>query len=315
MLGSPATSPRFACWKFAGFATLLAVLVWWTTSKNSPEPGAFHDRYGPAAFIAGASEGLGAAWADYLAARGFDLFLVARHLPALDAVAEDLRSRYGVSVQTISLDLGSKEVAAFGTELFRQHPEINLVIYNAAYTGSQAGFFASDSLSMAQGAVDVNIRGVMSLIHPFLNGKLDGVETDEAARGGVLLMSSMAGVVGSAHITAYAATKAWNTAFATGLYEELRHTGIDVMACLAGATTTPNYMEKANPMRDRTIEQEPADVVDECASAFGHVPTRATGWVNRIGQVALARFLPTWLSVHIVSEGTRHTTTFDMVSV
>lgn len=267
-----------------------------------------HVRYGEAAFIAGASEGLGAAWADYLAALGFNLVIVARHADTLHRFADSVRARHNVSVDAFTLDLADEAAAMLAARLFRERADIGLVVYNAAYTGADAGYFALDSLAAANTAIDVNVRGVLSIVHPFLQCKQERGET-----GGVVLMSSMAGVVGSAHITTYAATKAWNTAFATGLYEELRPMGIDVLACLAGATTTPNYLERANPTRSRWIEQRPADVVRECASALGRVPTRATGAVNRIGELLLGRLLPTGLAVRMMSDGTRGTTAFARV--
>ena len=293
-----------------GGAVAILVLL----PPQEEDPAEFLQNYGELALVAGASEGLGAAWAEYLAARGLNLILIARHAPALSALATRLHTTYGVSVQWQMLDLGSVDEAA-AQRLFGQR-NVSLLVYNAAYTGSKTGYFEEEPLWMAQQAVDVNIRGVLSLVHPFLRARLArgwrGGEV-EGRRGGVVLMSSMAGVVGSAHISAYAASKAWNTVFATSLYEELRGRGIDVLACLAGATTTPNYLDAALSTRSRLIEQAPAAVVDECAGALGRVPTRATGLVNRFGQVLLTRLLPTSVSVGMVSDGTLKTTSFEKV--
>lgn len=127
-------------------------------------------------------------------------------------------------------------------------------------------------------------------------------------------VSSVAGLVGAAHLSVYAATKAWTTAFATGLFEELRPRRVDVLACLAGATTTPSYLEAALATRSTAIEQPPAAVVNECAGALGRgAPTRATGPLNRVAQALLTRLLPTSLAVKIVTDGTLSTTRFGAV--
>ena len=69
----------------------------------------FQTTYGPWALVAGASEGLGAAFAESLAARGLNLILVARREPQLMAFAEELRHRYAVAVETQALDLAEPE--------------------------------------------------------------------------------------------------------------------------------------------------------------------------------------------------------------
>ncbi len=68
------------------------------TAPPRSHPG-FSDRYGPWAVIAGASEGLGAAYARALAARGLNLVLVARRRPALEALATQLAAEFGVEVR------------------------------------------------------------------------------------------------------------------------------------------------------------------------------------------------------------------------
>ena len=299
----------------ACLVTLLAVTIacaafaYFAVSLPAVDPSEFRSKYGPTALIAGASEGLGAAWAEYCAASGINLVLVARRAKPLEAIATRLRASYGVTVQTRVFDLGNSTLAAFGKAIFEDaRNDIGLLIYNAAYTGSSAGIFTEDSLAMALTAVDVNVRGPLSLVHPFLTAR-----QRRRAPGGVVLMSSMAGLVGSAYISNYAATKAWNTAFATGLFDEWRKRHVDVLACVAGATTTPSYLSHALASRSRAIEQSPSAVVSECAAALGHAPTRATGMVNRLGELALGRLLPRRVAVHVMSDGARSTTRFEHV--
>ena len=62
-------------------------------------------RYGPWSLIAGASEGIGAVFAQRLAAQGFNLILVARRLEPLERLAEQLRAQYAVEVRTVTADL------------------------------------------------------------------------------------------------------------------------------------------------------------------------------------------------------------------
>ena len=57
------------------------------------------------ALVTGASSGLGAAFAEALARRGFDLVVVARRRERLETLAQELRGRYEVAVQVLAADL------------------------------------------------------------------------------------------------------------------------------------------------------------------------------------------------------------------
>lgn len=93
----------------------------------------FRRRYGPWAVIAGASEGIGQAYAEQLAARGLNLITLARRAELLAADAARLRAAHGVEVCPVSLDLAapdlaSRLIAAIGDR------DVGLLIYNACYS-------------------------------------------------------------------------------------------------------------------------------------------------------------------------------------
>ena len=65
----------------------------------------FKTKYGPWALVAGASEGLGAAFSIALASKGMNLILIARRKDKLDALARQITSQYSVEVVTHRIDL------------------------------------------------------------------------------------------------------------------------------------------------------------------------------------------------------------------
>ena len=187
----------------------------------------WRERYGPYALIAGASVGLGEAFARRLAERGLDLLLIARRQDALERLAADLRARHAIQVRTLVADLGRpdlREVVARAVDGIA----VGLLVYNAAY--SAIGPFVDRSLDEQLQVLNVNCRGPLVLSH------LLGKAMAERGRGGIVLVTSVAGSQGGPWLASYAASKAFNLVLAEGLWDELCERGVDVVACRAGAT-------------------------------------------------------------------------------
>src|SRR5207247_1425855 len=141
------------------------------------------ERYGPWAVIAGASEGIGAAFATALAARGLDLVLVARRPEPLSALAGRLPVRTVVVPADLSTVDGLEQVFAASAYL-----EVGLVVHNAAY--SPIGAFVDLDPAETARALDLNCRALLRLGHHYLPPMA------ERGRGGFIVRSSLAGPQG-----------------------------------------------------------------------------------------------------------------------
>ena len=252
---------------------------------------AFRDKYGPWAVVCGASEGLGAAFAATLAARGVNLLLLARRAEALAAVAAPLRAR--VEVRTAAIDLASPDLAA---ELLRLcgDLDVGLCIYNAAF--SQVGPFLEQSLADKQRTLDVNCRGPMIAAHVF------GERLALRGRGGIVLMSSLTAFWGSPLVASYGATKAFNLSLGEALWYELAPRGVDVLVCCAGATRTPGFIRSSGPDGPRSMA--PEAVAKEALAALGGPPAMVPGRFNRLAAFVLGRLLPRRAAVKIMGSQT-----------
>ena len=91
----------------------------------------FKKKYGPWALVLGASEGLGASFADAAAQRGLHVAMAARRPEVLEASAQQLATKNEVSTRTIPIDLGSPEMLD-SLQGATADLDIGLVIYNAA---------------------------------------------------------------------------------------------------------------------------------------------------------------------------------------
>jgi short-subunit dehydrogenase len=259
----------------------------------------FLQSYGPWAVLAGASEGLGAAYADALARRGLDLVLVARRLEFLLPLAARLTEQSGINVRCLPLDLSQPDAAGMIARE-TQSLQVGLLVYNAAY--SAVGPFFDHSLDDHLKEIDTNVRTPLGLVHDF------GLRMLAAGHGGIILMSSLSAFQGSAYISTYGASKAFNIVLAEGLWEEWRREGVDVLACVAGAIRTPNYLA-SSPRRTGRISDatmEPEAVVADALAALGHRPTVIPGRFNRLSSFAMRHLLPRQTAVRIMGNVLRN---------
>jgi short-subunit dehydrogenase len=237
----------------------------------------FAERYGPWALVAGASEGIGAAFATALAQRGLNLVLVARRAEPLTALA----GRLPTQALTVPADLSTVEGVDAVTQATAGH-EVGLVVCNAAYV-AMGPFLDLDPADTGR-AVDVNCRAPLLLAHRYLPAMAG------RRRGGFIVMSSLAGMQGVASLTTYAATKAYGAVLAEGLWAEMRPHGVDVLACLAGAVSTPGYDTAMSRPAPGTVA--PEVVAQTALKALGRGPRAVPGALMRFSAPVMSRLLP-----------------------
>ena len=125
----------------------------------------FAAKYGPWALVAGASDGVGAAFAEGLAERGVNVVLVARRQAVLDDVAAGIRDRTGAQTRTLAVDLAENDatsvIAAATDDL-----DIGFLVYCA---GADPNFepFLANSIATAEAMVHRNCVVPMQLCHHF----------------------------------------------------------------------------------------------------------------------------------------------------
>lgn len=251
----------------------------------------FRTKYGPWALVAGASEGLGEAFADRLALRGMNLVLVARRESLLLAVTERIGQAHNVDVRPVVADLSDPNQVTVITEA-TQDLEIGTLVYNAAHV--PLGRFVDTDLDSLTQAINVNVRGPVSLVRSLLPAMC------ERKRGAIVLMSSVSGMQGMARLATYAASKSFNIVLAEGLWYELRDDDIDVVVCCAGAISTPGYRRAFR--RDAPGMLDPTVVADRTLNSLGKGPRYIPGFINKPVTHIFTRFLPRRTAINIMSK-------------
>jgi hypothetical protein len=254
----------------------------------------FRARYGPWALVTGASEGIGESFARALATRGLDLLLVARRPGPLEVLAAQLRTTHGIRVRTATADVARPDLLAV-LDALAGDDEVGLVVHNAAF--SALGPFLDRPLDDLLKVIDVNCRAPLAMAHHF------GRKMAARGRGGIVLMSSLAGGQGCPMVVSYAASKAFETVLAEGLWDELRPAGVDVLACRAGPTRTPSY--EASRPRKKVPMMEPGPVVEEALAALGRKPVVVAGKLNRAVNFVMQRLLSRPAAIRFMGNSTR----------
>jgi short-subunit dehydrogenase len=198
----------------------------------------FRKKYGPWALVAGASMGIGKAFAFEIAKKGLNVILVARSKDLLDDLATEIESKYSVKAIALQLDLSDKELLQNIANATKDY-EIGLLVYNAAF--SKIGSYFDLPIEQHMQITNVNCRGPVILSYHF------GNLMKKRGHGGVILMSSLTAFQGSPVVAHYGATKAFNLNLAEALWDELKPYNVDVKAIAASATATPGYLNQTPP--------------------------------------------------------------------
>ncbi len=191
----------------------------------------FLKRYGPRALILGGSEGIGASFAEILAAKGLGVTLAARSKGPLEETAAKIRAAYKVDVRTLALDLTGPDVAKAADEILAGG-EYGLVVYNAGATHG-VGLFLDQPVENALNLVRLNCDGPLIFAHRFLT------PMRARKRGGFIVLSSMSAMSGAGYVATYSGVKSFEINLAEGLNWELKKHGVDVLCAVAGLTDTP----------------------------------------------------------------------------
>ena len=172
------------------------------------------ERARPIALITGASSGIGAAFAKRLAARRYDLILVARREDRLNELARRLAETEKTHVETIVADLTRDPDVKRVAERLQTEERLEMLVNNAGF-GTTGFFFETDP----QGQEDMHRLHVLATV--ILNRAALGPMV-RRNRGAIINVSSVAAFIPSGANVSYNSTKAWMNVFTESINLELR---------------------------------------------------------------------------------------------
>lgn len=246
------------------------------------------------ALVTGASRGLGRHFAQALAARQWNVILVARSKDGLEAVAGELRARHQVLVEPLAWDLARPMAGRdLATELRNRGLAVDLLV-NAAGVGVR-GELWSPPLERQMEMVHLNGAALVELtchLVPAMVAK---------GRGAVINVSSTAAFQPMPYAAVYAGTKALVTSFSLALAEEVRPYGVTVVTVCPGRLR-PDDRGPASRRKVFSIEQTREEVVEETLKGLdGRGGLIVPGNLNKFAAV-MARLLPRALVPRLVAK-------------
>ena len=182
------------------------------------------------ALVTGASAGIGAAFARILASHGYDLALTGRRIERLDALAEEVRLRYGVETLTVAADLSEGEAPGTILDHLTAHGRtVDCLVNNAGY--GLPGTYGETLWREQADFLQVMVHAPCELAHRVLAGM------QQRRFGRIVNVASLAGLIpGAAGHTLYAASKAFMVKFSQSLHLETAGNGVHVSALCPGFT-------------------------------------------------------------------------------
>lgn len=180
--------------------------------------------------VTGAGSGIGRATSELLASKGCNLALVDVNESGLAETASAIR-RLGRTASAHVVDVRHDDaMAALPEAVIDVHGSCHILINNAGVTS--AGAFEDESVDDLRWIIDINVWGVVNGCRAFLPHLR---KEDEAH---IVNLSSMVGLLGLPHNTAYSLTKGAVRAFSEGLRGELVETNVGVTTVFPGAIRT-----------------------------------------------------------------------------
>ncbi len=258
---------------------------------------ALPNRLGSWAVVTGASDGIGQAFAEQLAAKGMNIVLVARRQELLNQLASKLRQTHVIDVRIVASDLSLPQGNAV---LFDATKDIDISMLVAAAGFGTSGEFLEQAPEDEIQMLQVNCQAVLEQAWHF------GNRLKTRGGGGMVLFGSLLGFQGAPLSANYAATKAYIQTLAEGLRIEMQTHGVDVISCAPGPVNT-GFAQRADMRMSQATT--PEVVARVTLAALGHRGTVRPGFLSKFlgwSLSTLPRFMRTRIMGMIMQGMTAH---------
>ncbi|ETN60179.1 steroid dehydrogenase [Anopheles darlingi] len=253
-------------------------------------------KYGEWAVITGGSDGIGKAYAHYLAQKGMKVLLVARNAVKLTKVSQEINEKYGVDCRYAVADFSKGEQIFPQLEKELAPYDIGILVNNVGVINEKPILLERMDKALLWNLININV-GAATLLCNIVIPKMKSNK-----RGLIVNISSMSALAPTPYLNVYAATKAYMTSFSHALHEELKPYGIECQTVSPGFvhTSMTEYLAPTEgsqaPLSRRLLKVN--DFIRYAGYTLGKVSTTCGHWSHGI-QVGFLKMLPETLRLRI----------------
>jgi short-subunit dehydrogenase len=198
------------------------------------------------AFITGGIKGIGAAFAGYFAAAGYDLIITGRPDDQISPYIESLEEKYNVNVEIIPAELANKEDVTKLEDILKRNNKISILINNAGFGLGKP--FWQDDIENLEDMIKVHINAPLRFIYAALPNMIAG------KKGVIIHVSSLASFIPIPHDSVYSATKLFQNSFMESLHICFKDEGIKIQVLCPGFVQTDFH--RLNKENQQTIKKK-----------------------------------------------------------
>lgn len=181
------------------------------------------------ALITGATSGIGAAYAEAFAQKGYRLLLTGRRETELSRLAARLTEQYAISVEVRIGDLSDPRDLQALVDTVLSLPGLDVLVNNAGYAVD--GRLGEVDWAQHKALLDVHVTATTQLTHAALPNLLQ-------AKGILINVASVASWMPTAQSALYGPTKAYVRSFTESVGLAYRNDGLRALALCPGFTIT-----------------------------------------------------------------------------
>ncbi|GBN44323.1 Very-long-chain 3-oxoacyl-CoA reductase-A [Araneus ventricosus] len=243
------------------------------------------------AVVTGGSDGIGKAYAEELAARGFDICLISRNVEKLNSAAKEIEENYQVSVKTISIDFtaGPEIYKEIENHLRNLDGGIGVLVNNVGMSYKYAEYFhlVPDGYKVMWDLINSNVTSctmMMKIVVPMMKTK-----------GIVINVSSLMAIYPMPMLAVYSACKAYVDDLTKAIQSEYKGKGITFQCVLPAfvATKMSNRRPSLEIPSAKTYVSSAIKTVGIEDYTYGYFPHKVRGFVHQ----CLKAYMPAWFNL------------------